>query len=261
MGEPLDDRELEAALVDVGRRLAYPRGEIWPAVRSRIAERPRRWWQLDLPAYAPAVATVAFILGLALVIAADVPAMARQILRIPGVQIVQVPKSAAPTPAASATPPTSFGTPTTLAQAHVEVGAVAPSDPLLGTPDEVYLAGASALRRAILVYRVRSGIPVSPQAGVSALVVEFRGSLDQNLVGKAAGPGTVVEQVSVGDGSGFWLSGSPHQFFYLDEHGNFVQESLRLAGNTLVWQSNGMIYRLEAEVSKDVALRIAASFR
>src|SRR5437867_1441669 len=60
---------------------------------------------------------------------------------------------------------------------------------------------------------------------------------------------------------GFWLAGEPHQFFYRDPSGNFQADTLRLAGNTLLWEEGGITHRLEAQVSKDEALRIASSVR
>jgi len=81
------------------------------------------------------------------------------------------------------------------------------------------------------------------------------------VMGKVVGPDTTLEQVTVDGAQGFWLAGAPHQFFYRDAYGNFIQETLRLAENTLIWERNGTIYRLEAQVSKVDALRIAASFR
>ena len=97
--------------------------------------------------------------------------------------------------------------------------------------------------------------------GVSAVVVEFRGSFDQNVMGKAVGPGTTLESVAVNGTPGFWLEGAPHQVFYRDPAGSFVQETLRLAENTLLWESGGITYRLEAQVAKAEALRLAGTFR
>ena len=39
------------------------------------------------------------------------------------------------------------------------------------------------------------------------------------------------------------------------------QDTLRLAGNTLVWEQDGVTMRLEAQVTKEQALRIAGTFR
>jgi len=50
-------------------------------------------------------------------------------------------------------------------------------------------------------------------------------------------------------------------FFYRDASGIIQTETLRLAGNTLIWEQDGVTFRLEAQVSREDALRIAASFR
>jgi hypothetical protein len=70
-----------------------------------------------------------------------------------------------------------------------------------------------------------------------------------------------VDEVVVNGGSGFWLEGRPHFFFYRDATGAVRQETLRLAGNTLLWQQGEITFRLEAEQSRDAALRIASSLR
>ncbi|MDQ6857605.1 MAG: hypothetical protein M3Z65_01265, partial [Chloroflexota bacterium] len=60
----------------------------------------------------------------------------------------------------------------------------------------------------------------------------------------------------------FWIQGTPHFFFYSSGGANQVQqETLRLAGNTLIWTQGPLLMRLEAQVDKATALRIAASLR
>ena len=129
----------------------------------------------------------------------------------------------------------------------------------LGAPDEIYVDAAPV--RVTLVYRSRQGLPATALPGISALVVEFRGRLDQAVVGKTAGPEAHLESVPLNGGVATWLSGQPHQFFYFDPNGNFQSETLRLAGNTLLWEEGGVTYRLEAQVTKEEAVRIASTFR
>ncbi|MDQ2952254.1 MAG: hypothetical protein M3R54_08315, partial [Chloroflexota bacterium] len=136
-----------------------------------------------------------------------------------------------------------------------------PASAELGAPDDVFVETVGTSDRLTLVYRQRAGIPVSPDAGVSALVVEVRGTVDEVLLGKATGPGTRIVPVQVNGGRGFWLEGAPHLYFYRDPNGNVQQETLRLAGNTLVWVQNGVTVRLEAQIDQPTALRIAATFR
>jgi len=253
-----DDRELERTLGELGERLAYPRADLWPAVRQRISRGPsRRLWAW------PRLAPVAVTLGVILLVVLALSPAGIRIFSLPGVQIFQSKATPSPAPKPTASAALTFGIPTTLDQARREGSGVilAPTDPALGAPDEVYIDGASTLKRVTLVYRSRPGIPVSATVGASALVTEFLGTVDQNVMGKVVGPDTTLEQVTVDGAQGFWLAGAPHQFFYRDAYGNFIQETLRLAENTLIWERNGTIYRLEAQVSKVDALRIAATFR
>ncbi|HEV8655476.1 MAG TPA: hypothetical protein VGR85_08210 [Candidatus Limnocylindria bacterium] len=268
--ERMSEQELDATLAEVGERLAYPRPtRLADAVRARLREpRGRRWWDaLRSPryAFAPILATLAV---LALVIVLAVPgarAAAASVLHAWGIDIFQGPPIA--TPAASPSPRAGLGSLTTLDEVRLRADFTVrvPTDPRLGTPDEVYRDRADATgarQRISLVYGPRAGFPISHEPGVSVLVVEFRGTFDEALIGgKGVGPDTKIESLSVNGGRGLWLEGAPHLFFYHDPSGQIATETLRLAGNTLIWEQDGVTLRLEAQVSRDEALRIAASFR
>ena len=266
----MSEQELDATLADLGERLAYPRPtRLADAVSARLREpRSGRWWDaLRSPrfAFAPVFATLA---ALALVIVLAVPgvrATADDFLHAWGIDIFRVPAIA--TPAVNPSPRSGLGALTTLVDARVRAGfpVRVPSDARLATPDEVYRDGADApgaRQRISLVYGPRAGIPLSHEPGVSVLVVEFRGTFDENLIGgKGVGPDTRIESLSVNGGRGLWVEGAPHLFFYRDPSGIIQTETLRLAGNTLIWEQDGVTFRIEAQVSREDALRIAASFR
>jgi hypothetical protein len=97
------------------------------------------------------------------------------------------------------------------------------------------------------------------KTGIGLLVTEFRGGLTPYL-GKFVGPDTTVEEVPVDTVSGFWLAGAPHAIAVLGPDG-VRQETLRLAENTLVWERDGVTYRIESALAKADAMRIAASMR
>jgi len=267
--ERMTEQELDATLAEVGERLAYPRPtRLADAVRARLREpRAGHWWgALRLPryAFAPILATLALLALVVVLAVPDARAAAIEFLHLRGIDIFRAPAIA--TPAATAVPRATFaGTLTTLNEARrgADFAVLAPADARLGAPDEVYRGKSPNGTHDVvtLVYTIRAGIPVSREAGVSALVVEFRGRVDEGLFGKVAGAGTRIEDVTVSGGRGFWIEGEPHLFFYRDESGNIWNETLRLAGNTLLWEQDGVTFRLEAQVSRDDALRIAASFR
>lgn len=251
----LSDAELEATLRDIGRGLETPDAPHLAArVRARIADRrePRRPWIFAL---VPALITILVLAG---------GAAAVEVVRLRGVDVFRVPAVTAPprpSPSSSATPRSldlgervSFGAAQTLVQPLY-----LSSDPIFGAPDEIYLRrGGNG--QVSFVYAAQPGLPAGP-TGHGALVTQFRGVLDTSFIGKGVGPDSRIENVRVGDAPGVWIEGQAHLFFYRDGAGNILQETLRLAGNTLLWQRGDSLMRLEAEVGRQQALEIAASFR
>jgi hypothetical protein len=273
----MTDDQLGLALRDLGTRIAWPPV---PDTRARVLARisvPRRseWWRaLWSPryAFAPALLTIVLALLAVLVFSPEARATATDILRLRGVEIFRGPVPS-PTPSPSRSPgsiqtPTPFpsaglGVRVSLDEAKARAGftVVLPTDPLLGTPDEVYLRSTPTSNAVSFVYTERAGIPTSAQAGVAAIVTELAGgTVDEQFFGKVIGPGTSVENVTVNGQSGFWIEGTPHFFFYrpAGNPGAVEQETLRLAGNTLIWTQGDLLMRLEAQVDRATALRVAA---
>jgi hypothetical protein len=275
----LTDAQLAAALADLGTQIAWPS---FPDVRARVLARttaPRRseWWRAFWsPRYgfAPAIVTVALALIAVLVFSPEARTTATDILRLRGVEIFRGPvPTPSPTPSRSPgsvrTPVPTFdqvtlGELVTLGGAENRAGFVVavPTDPALGAADAVYVRAVEGSTAISLAYGARPGIPLSPQLGLSALVTEFGGHLEPAILGKVVPQGTKLELLTVNGAPGAWMEGQPHQVFYTSNGGaSFITDTLRLAGNTLIWEQNGLVMRLEAQVDKATALRIAASFR
>jgi hypothetical protein len=261
MTERMRDEELEATLVDIGERLDYPQPtRMAQAVRARLREpRPkRRLW--SAPAFVPAFATLALLLIVVALGSPGVRSAAGEFFHLRGIDIFPVPSVATVAPTLPVNIP---GERVTLDEARRRVHFTVrqPTVPELTAPDAVLLDTTGGAERVTLLYGERAGYPPTQVPGVSALLVEFRGSVDANFFGKTIGPGTTLEEVTVNGGRGFWVAGAPHFFFYRDPAGGIQQETLRLAGNTLLWEQDGVTLRLEAAVTKEQALRIAASVR
>jgi hypothetical protein len=263
--EPMAERELEATLTDLGERLDYPRPtRLADAVRMRLSEpRSRRWWDAIVSpryAFAPALATLLLIVVVSFAAVPEMRAAADEFLRLRGIDIFRTASTPAPVASASIQFP---GDRVSLEDARRRAPFLrVPTDPRLGTPDQVYIDQTQAGTRVTLVYVSRAGIPASREAGVSAVVVAFRGRVDeQALFGKGIPVGSRIEEVTVNGGRGFWIEGAPHQFFYRDAAGDIQPETLRLAGNTLLWEQSDATFRLEAQVRRDEAIRIGASAR
>jgi hypothetical protein len=81
------------------------------------------------------------------------------------------------------------------------------------------------------------------------------------LFEKLVAQGTRLDAVSVDGRPGWFLSGSPHVVYLLDRSGEPVEEVAWLAENVLVWEENGVTFRIEGEIDVDRAVELAASLR
>jgi hypothetical protein len=133
-----------------------------------------------------------------------------------------------------------------------------PSQPGLGVPDAIYRSFDVPGGRVSLVYSARPGFAESAD-GVALLVTEFEGRADRDLLVKAAGPGTRVRYLQVHGHPGAWITGAPHEIFYVGPDGDIEQDTVRLSGNALLWHEGGVIVRVEGPKTLDQALRIAGS--
>ena len=85
------------------------------------------------------------------------------------------------------------------------------------------------------------------------------GTVNGDVANKLLSMDTAVERVDVGDGAAYWLSGAPHTIMFVGPDGEIAFEDVRLAGNVLLWQLDGRVLRLEADVDLETALELARS--
>src|SRR6266542_2651604 len=250
------DADLEGALRSLGRDLAFPATpDLAVSVRLRLAHtsvQRRRGWSV-VPLWPRALAAVLLgalvVLGAVAAVSPDAREAIAQRLGLRGVAITHVEELPTPTPeptrAATSTPSPpgaalNLGARTGLAQARGQLSFPLLVPALLGDPDALYVFNANQVS---LVYAPRPGLPQAPQSiSVGLLLTEFRATL---------------EEARVGASRGFWISGAPHSFFYRDPSGNVQQDRSRLAGNTLLWEQNGLTLRLESALERDESIRIA----
>jgi hypothetical protein len=136
-----------------------------------------------------------------------------------------------------------------------------PAAPGFQRPDAVFVnSGRPQGGRVDFVYRARPGLPASQFTDVGLLITQFQATLTPDFIKKVVAGG-LVEEVQVAGQPGYWFSGEPHFFSYQDTRGSLLDEQTRLAGNTLVWQAGALTLRLEGQVSRQEALRIAESMR
>ena len=114
------------------------------------------------------------------------------------------------------------------------------------------------------LYPPGPGLPATDETGVGALLTQFQGEADRDLIEKGllndGAPETALEAVSIDGEPGFWISGAPHTFFFVCyDAGECRQERYRLAGNVLIWEQDGVTLRFESALSREDALAVAES--
>ena len=274
------DAAVERALVEVGARLAFPpTPDLSVAVRARLAagppRRPAVWAALgSRPRLAMLLAgavvmllagAVVMLLAALLGVSPGARDAVADWLGMRGVRFF----SSAETPTVSPTPPAAStrsallgGTRVSLETARERVAFPLrlPALPGLEAPDEVYLNTAPAGGVVSLLYEPRPALPEARDTGIGLLLTQFRGTAEP-FIQQGLPAGARLEPVSVGGARGYWIEGAPHVLIYRDERGAVHEERARLAGNTLLWERDGITYRLEAALARDDAIAVAVSLR
>jgi hypothetical protein len=222
--------ELDTALRELGRQVEFPpTPDLASAVRGRL-ERPRPWRRSRPLAIALAILVVAVGAVLA------VPPARTAILDwlgLRGVSITRV-DDLPPTPPIG---PLDLGRHVTLDQAPPWT--LVPDD----EPDSVFVDDGTV--------HLLWGTP----SDVRLLLTQFRGDA---LVEKLVEGDAEVEPVTVNGRAGAWVE-QPHVVVFRDPRGRFRDNPARLAGKTLLWMKGDVTLRLEGDLSKAEALRIARS--
>jgi hypothetical protein len=242
--------DLDRALAALAPQVEFPpTPDVAAAVVTRLqrteAERPARARRL-----VPVLAAAA-VLALALVLLAS-PSARRAVadwLGIGGVRITT--EGGSPGPIGD---DLGLGERASLEQAGERAGFVLRFPAALGSPREVYVASATGFEQVAAVY----GSEEVPELrdDERLLFVQFRGSPDEAYFKKLIEVEPGLDPVSVNGAFGYWLGGV-HEITYRGPDGTLHTDATRLAGRTLLWEVDGITYRLEGELSKATALRIA----
>jgi hypothetical protein len=288
----LPDDDLADALRQLATSIAFPAaGATEPAspdlaarVRQRVEQnqlRPSIWQRLGLRAGAgtrarPVRRGLVLAIAALLILAAVAGAVG---LGLPGLRII-FGEGPSPQPTSSGSPVPSLPAPSgpvlsptlaplagslalgdavSFAEAKRLAGfdVLVPTDPDLGPPDATYLNG----QRIGLVWASRPVLPETESPGVGLVISEFRGAVDPGFFEKILGPDTTLTKVTVGGSPGYWISGAPHFFFYIDPQGRAVNDDHPTVGDVLLWTKGDVTYRLETSLGMTAAIRLAESLR
>jgi hypothetical protein len=254
------DVALERDLRELGRQVAWPPPpDLVSSIRARLerapvvpllAQRPRRVAVL-------AAAAVLVLAGL-LAFSPGIRAALLDLFRLPGARI-EVEPTPSPVPMAPrALEDLVPGERVTLDRARQEAAFPVAFPTALGPPDGVVLAGAGNRAVVSLAWRARPGLPAAEETGYAVLLTEFRARPPEDLVKKVS-EGEQVVPVVVGGEQGYWVEG-PHAVT-LELYGGIVEDRPRLSTSSLLWTRDGVLLRLEADISLAEALRLAGSIR
>jgi hypothetical protein len=237
--------ELERALLTVGQNLEVPAApDLTGAVRARLAE-GRRPSLVSRRMLVVALAVLAVAVGAVLAVP-QARSTIKDWLGIGNVTIRYVDELP---PVEQATDDLGLGEQMSLEEARERAGfrVRVPTVDGLDDPPKVYYNESSS--QVAFLY----GSEEKPKLLITQ--ADARGAIEK-IVNLNV---TERELVVVEPGyAGVWLYGAKHAIFY---PGTNHEEPFRLVGNALVYEIDGVTLRLEAEVSKDEALRIARSMR
>ena len=244
-----------------------PTPDIASAVLAQLEARPRVGASARRVRWRPAVAwvTAALAAACAITLAAS-PAARSAILEWLGLKSVKIERRA---PTATPQPirgqlgeELDLGDGVTPAEARRRAEFTVRVPGALPAPDAVYFdAPPPPGGRVSFVYRPQPGLTRSPQTGTGLLVSEWRATVTP-VVEKAAGGGAKLERFEIDGDRAFFISGKSHGVAWVDQNGDVGFEDQRLAGNTLlVERGDGLLLRIEGDLDRDAAVRIARSVR
>jgi hypothetical protein len=250
----------EQRLAEAAKAFDYPpTPDLAARLRDLPVSHPRRP-AVATPRLAWALATLLLVLAGLLVVPESRAAILR-ILRIGSIEVVLPTPTAVP-PAAtdSPAPTTMIGTPTGTprivlpdlagatnlrdAQRRAGFAIKLPAyPPDLGPPDRVFLQFVDG-PMVILLWLDDANQPEIALYQITS-----------DVLARKLGP-RLVEETTVNDRPAIWIEG-PHLLQFRGGAG--VREGQIVAGNVLVWEADGITYRLESGLGLDEARQIAAS--
>jgi hypothetical protein len=243
---------LEDRLADLAPAIAFPATPPLAAlVGARLRQPPGRvaFGRPLRRGLAFAIAAMLLLVGVAAAVG----------IALGGLRLVFGPASFSPQPSLSAGP--GLGERVSLAEARAGVTFTLrlPALPGLAEPDLVYLAEPPQGGAVTLLYGARPGFPADPESGVSLILTQFRADIGPEVFEKLIDAGVTVTASRVHGLPAWWVAGGDHFFFYRDETGRMVDTTLRLAGDTLIWEEAGVTHRVEGAPTLADALRVAES--
>jgi hypothetical protein len=251
----LDDDGLGRVLATAGRDLDWPPA---PDVTARVSAslieherhpslaRPR----LSLPRRRRTV----LLLVSALLLLAAAAVAAKVVIDLGALTIDTTPGRPTALPTVVASGPT-FGHRATLDGAEREAGFSAQVPAALGDPDAVWVDATDDGSRIVLAWTASGALPPIDGLPWGAVLYGFRGQFEQAAKSEYV-DGNTFEDATVDGRDAIWITG-PHELDLVTADGTY--ERYLVTGNVLVWESGGVVLRLETSLDLPAAVRVAES--
>lgn len=123
----------------------------------------------------------------------------------------------------------------------------------MGPPDGIFLDGETIS----LTWGGDGSLPSAPGTDVAMLLTQAPSG--ETRATKGVSPETELLPVTIDGSSALWIEGAEHTFTLVDNEGELIEETTRLAANVLLWSADGVDFRLELTGGLDRALSIARS--
>lgn len=246
----MTERSIEGALAELAESIAWPTPVDF-ASRLHLDRQARR---TRVPLVAWVAGPVALILTLLLIPPARLAVA--NLLEVAGIRF-----EFGTTPDLGPSTSLAPGQPVELesAQSAVDFPILVPA--ALDPPTALHLLQWDLGIQVFLAWEASERLPEVGASGTGLLLAEFRADLNEAFFAKILEGGTSVDRVTVHGVTAFWLSGAPHVFMFETGRRDLVEDESRLTGNVLIWERDGITYRLESSLDLDESLAIAESLR
>lgn len=251
-----DHEKIEATLKSLGHSIDWPKpsqklatGVVARIEESRPEPRPRRWSRMITAA--AAVGVIAFVF----VISPTSRQAVAELFREAGVRIGFIAQ-----PPAAVGESLDLGAPVSMEQLAnaVDYTVRLPAGDEPGPPDAIYLSDSQQIT---MVWAPSPAHPAAPTSDIGLLFNQRPAASTEEFAEKGVGPDTEVQSVTVDGQPALWITGAPHTITLLDPEGNPIEETIRLAANTLLWQAHQVNYRLETTGELQAALEVVDQLR
>ncbi|MFP3882847.1 MAG: hypothetical protein ACLFWH_11085 [Actinomycetota bacterium] len=238
---------LEDQLTELSGSVDWPDADVAARVWNRITTRSHEPRKVRI-GWKAAIATVCVLAAITVV-----PAGRQAVADLLSVAGIDITFSQSETPADPG--PVHLGEPTTLESAarQVEFPLALPTLTDLENPDAVYVETGPPVV-VHLTWEAGPSLPAIAETNIGLLLTQFASPAEGTILTKELTSDTDIVETSVNGQEALWLQGAPHELTY---NRTATQQVSRLAANVLLWEDNGVTYRLESALEMNAAQQIA----